>query len=375
MELSLILHPFFVFHMCCPILVATCDTISLKGSTESSQFPSNFLFGTASSSYQFEGAFLSYGKGLNNWDVFTHMPGKIMDGSNGDIAVDKYHRYPFEGAYLSYGKGLNNWDVFTHMPGKIMDGSNGDIAVDQYHRYPEDLYLMDLMGVNSYRFSISWARILPRIQPFVTLTHYDIPQELEGKNGAWLSSKTQFLDPIIHGKYPIEMQEILQSDLPMFSEHDLEMLKNKLDFIGINHYTSLYIKDCIFSPCEPGPGASRTEGFALQTAIKNNIFIGEPTACGWLFVYPQGMEKMVTYTKERYNNIPLFITENGFCDEENPHFTMENSIHDVKRVEYMSSYLDALATAMSADGAPQEQQLTRNSLKLNATSNKLVQLL
>ena len=72
------------------------------------------------------------------------------------------------------------------------------------------------------------------------------------------------------------MQEIIQSDLPMFSKHDLEMLKNKLDFIGINHYTSNYIKDCIFSPCEPGPGASRTEGFALQTAKKNNIFIGEP---------------------------------------------------------------------------------------------------
>ena len=72
------------------------------------------------------------------------------------------------------------------------------------------------------------------------------------------------------------MQEILQSDLPTFSKHDLEMLKNKLDFIGINHYTSFYIKDCIFSPCEPGPGGSRTEGFALQTAKKNNIFIGEP---------------------------------------------------------------------------------------------------
>ena len=52
MELSLVLHAFFVFHMCCPILVATCDTITLKGSIESSQFPSNFLFGTASSSYQ-----------------------------------------------------------------------------------------------------------------------------------------------------------------------------------------------------------------------------------------------------------------------------------------------------------------------------------
>ena len=158
----------------------------------------------------------------------------------------------------------------------------------------------------------------------------------------WLNLKFQcrFLDPIILGKYPIEMHEILQSDLPIFSKHDLEMLKNGLDFVGINHYTSFYIKDCIFSVCESGPGASKTEGFALRTAQKNNISIGEQvcicylsyqhqhklcffpnykvsilmqTAVDWLFVHPQGMEKMVTYIKERYNNIPIFITENGEC--------------------------------------------------------------
>ncbi|PRQ28507.1 putative glycosidase [Rosa chinensis] len=94
--------------------------ISLKGNS-----PSNFLFGTASSSYQFEGAFLNDGKGLNNWDVFTHKPEVI------------------------------SWLV-------ILDGTNGDIAVDQYHLYQEDLDLMNIIGVNSYRFSISWARILPR---------------------------------------------------------------------------------------------------------------------------------------------------------------------------------------------------------------------
>lgn len=72
------------------------------------------------------------------------------------------------------------------------------------------------------------------------------------------------------------MQEILQSDLPTFSNYDLEMLKNGLDFIGINHYTSFYIKDCMFSVCQPGPGVTRTEGFALRTAQKNGIFIGDP---------------------------------------------------------------------------------------------------
>ncbi|KAH7545777.1 hypothetical protein FEM48_Zijuj01G0129800 [Ziziphus jujuba var. spinosa] len=181
MEFSWLLYHLHVFELCVSILMVVsckCNPISMKGSTAaSSPFPSDFLFGTASSSYQFEGAFLTDGKGLNNWDVFTH---------------DK--------------------------PGSIMDGSNGDIAVDQYHRYPEDLHLMKDMGVNAYRFSISWARILPQgrfgnisqtgvehynkfihallnlgIQPFVTLTHYDIPQELEERYGAWLSPRVQWL--------------------------------------------------------------------------------------------------------------------------------------------------------------------------------------
>jgi len=59
-----------------------------------SEFPPGFLFGAATSAYQIEGAYLEDGKGLNNWDVFTHThSGGIMDGRNGDVADDHYHRY------------------------------------------------------------------------------------------------------------------------------------------------------------------------------------------------------------------------------------------------------------------------------------------
>ncbi|KAM7255324.1 hypothetical protein ACFE04_020565 [Oxalis oulophora] len=161
-------------------------------------FPANFLFGTASSSYQFEGAYLSDGKGLNNWDVFTHTPGKILDGTNGDIAVDHYHRYQV----------LK--DRVVTLSAQTID------LLNNFRVLLEDVGLMEDLGVNSYRFSISWARILPKgrfgginlagidyynkmidallhkgIQPFVTLTHYDIPQELEDRYGAWLSPEIQ----------------------------------------------------------------------------------------------------------------------------------------------------------------------------------------
>ncbi|GJR27811.1 beta-glucosidase 46-like protein isoform X1 [Tanacetum coccineum] len=445
------------------IFVTSYEFINILGTNSSpSSFPRNFLFGTASSSYQ------------------------------------------FEGGYLADGKGLSNWDIFSHRTGNIVDGSNGDIAVDHYHLYLEDLELMEYMGINTYRFSISWARILPkgrfgnvniagikhynkiinaliekgwkeeyslsRIQPFVTLTHYDIPQELEDRYGGWLSPQIQqdfayyasicfkyygdrvkywvtlnepnvvavrgyrsgiypparcsssfgnctsgdsesepyiaahnmilshaaavniyrtkyqrnqngsigivmnavwyepisnstqdrlaaqralsfflnwFLDPIIFGNYPEEMKDILGSLLPEFSNDSLGKLKNGLDFIGINHYTSFYAKDCLHSTCEQGgPGVSMTEGYFLRTAYKNDVPIGESTAVDWLNVYPEGMEKIVTYLKHRYNNTPIYVKFAGFGVNNAPDASIENFLNDDKRVEYLKSYLDALVSAI-----------------------------
>lgn len=85
----------------------------------------------------------------------------------------------------------------------------------------------------------------------------------------------RFLDPIIFGKYPAEMSQILGPALPYFSKDDLRMMENGLDFIGINHYTSFYAKDCIFSACQQGPGVTKTEGRYLRTPSKDGVLIGE----------------------------------------------------------------------------------------------------
>ncbi|XP_057528462.1 beta-glucosidase 18-like [Amaranthus tricolor] len=124
--------------------------------------------------------------------------------------------YQIEGAYLEDGKSENNWDVFTHGPGNIESGDNGDVADDHYHRYMEDIENLEFLGVNAYRFSISWSRILPQgrfgavnpsgvmfynkiidnlllkgVEPFVTIHHNDMPQVLEEKYEAWLSPQIQ----------------------------------------------------------------------------------------------------------------------------------------------------------------------------------------
>ncbi|OWM73464.1 hypothetical protein CDL15_Pgr026563 [Punica granatum] len=77
----------------------------------------------------------------------------------------------------------------TRTQKKIADGSNGDVAVDQYHKYKEDVGIMKEMGLDAYRFSISWSRILPRIQPYVTLFHWDLPQTLDDEYGGFLSPR------------------------------------------------------------------------------------------------------------------------------------------------------------------------------------------
>ena len=118
--------------------------------------------------------------------------------------------YQCEGAWNEDGKGRNIWDDFTHVPGNILNGDTGDRACDSYHRWAEDVRLMKQFGIQAYRFSISWARIIPDgdgavnekglefydnlvnaliasgIKPMITLYHWDLPSALQDKGG-WLN--------------------------------------------------------------------------------------------------------------------------------------------------------------------------------------------
>jgi beta-glucosidase len=121
--------------------------------------------------------------------------------------------YQIEGATTEGGRGPSIWDTFTHTPGRITDGSTGDVACDHYHRYAEDVELLAGLGVSAYRFSIAWPRIQPDgtgpanpqglafydrlvdallargIDPVATLFHWDLPQSRQDKGG-WLARDT-----------------------------------------------------------------------------------------------------------------------------------------------------------------------------------------
>ncbi|KAL3820969.1 hypothetical protein ACJIZ3_006874 [Penstemon smallii] len=335
-----------------------------------------------------------------------------------------------EGAYLEDGKSLSVWDVFSRIKGRIQNGENADIADDHYHRYMGDIEILHSLGVDAYRFSISWPRILPRgkfgevnqagimfynkvldnlllkgIEPFVTIHHYDFPQELEDRYGGWLSPLMQedflhfaetcfknfgdrvkywitmnepnlfgemafeygvcppaccsppfgncsygnsdveplvavhnmllahakavqlyrkrILDPLIFGEYPQEMRKYHGNELSTFSPEEQVMLRDSIDFIGINHYTTLYAKDCIHSTCLCNgfvcTGSDHAiQGFVYTTGERDGVPIGEPTGQG--YVVPEGYSS----------------PENSDDDDQ----------HDVKRIDYHKSYLKYLARAI-----------------------------
>jgi beta-glucosidase len=118
--------------------------------------------------------------------------------------------YQIEGAAAEDGRGPSVWDTFSHTPGRVRNGDTGDVAADHYHKMPGDLDLMKGLGLDSYRFSISWSRILPEgvgtvnakgvdfyrrlvdglesrgIAAVATLFHWDLPQALQ-ERGGWLN--------------------------------------------------------------------------------------------------------------------------------------------------------------------------------------------
>ena len=136
-------------------------------------FPSDFVFGSATASYQIEGA--------------------VHEG----------------------GRGPSIWDTFSHTPGKVLNDDTGDVAADHYHRVAQDVALMQELGLEAYRFSVAWPRIQPTgagepnaeglafysdlvdrlvaagIKPVVTLYHWDLPQALEDEGG-WSNRETAY---------------------------------------------------------------------------------------------------------------------------------------------------------------------------------------
>lgn len=371
--------------------------------------------------------------------------------------------YQVEGSPLADGAGPSIWHRFSHSPGRTAGGETGDVACDHYRRMESDVALMRELGLNAYRFSISWSRILPAgrgavnprgvafydrlvdallaagIRPNVTLYHWDLPAALDDRGG-WLNPdiaewfadyarvcfralgdrvpmwatlnepwvvtdggylhgalapghrnlfeapiathqllrahaaavrafraerrgtgeigivvnlepkypasdspadqaatqradaymNRQYLDPIFFGTYPEELCAIFGEAWPEIPAADMSLIREPIDFVGINYYTRSVV---------------RHDDAALPVRASG---VRQPahtyTETQWE-VYPPALTRVLLWVKERYGDIPLYITENGAAFYDPPTAT-DGRVDDPLRVQYYRDHLRAAYDAM-----------------------------
>jgi beta-glucosidase len=345
----------------------------------------------------------------------------------------------------------------------VANGDTGDVACDHYRRYAEDVALMRTLGMNAYRFSIAWGRILPQgrgavnpagldfyerlvdallekgIEPLVTLYHWDLPAALDDRGG-WLNPDVaqwfadyaavvfrrlddrvsmwstinepwvvtdggylhgalapghrnrfeapiathhllrahgtavqayravgthrigivvnlepkypasdeaadraavtradaymnrQYLDPVFFGRYPDELREIFGEAWPEWTADDMALVKQPIDFVGVNYYTRSVTRS------DPQAWPLRASAVRQPRATY--------TETGWE-VFPQGLTDTLIAVKERYGNPPVYVTENGAAFFDPPVADAE-PVPDPLRVSYLRAHITAVHAAVEA---------------------------
>ncbi|HEY6088760.1 MAG TPA: GH1 family beta-glucosidase [Gemmatimonadaceae bacterium] len=372
--------------------------------------------------------------------------------------------YQIEGSPTADGAGRSIWHRFSHTPGNTWLDQTGDMACDHYNRYRADVALMSELGLNAYRFSISWSRIYPNgtglvnrkgvdfysrlvdallekgIKPNATLYHWDLPEALDDRGG-WLNRdisewfcdyavtmfdalgdrvemwstlnepwvvtdggylagvlapghsnlfeapvathnllrahgtaverfratsaakkgkigivvnlepkypasqspedldavrradaymNRQYLDPVFKGEYPAELREIFGEAWPQWSDEDMRLIKQPIDFLGVNYYTR------------------RVERYHPDYLPLRTRHVPQPqhieTATNWE-VFPEALTRVLLWINERYGRLPIYITENGAAFYDPPH-TIDGRVEDPLRIEYYRQHLRAAHAAM-----------------------------
>jgi beta-glucosidase/6-phospho-beta-glucosidase/beta-galactosidase len=156
-----------------------------------------------------------------------------------------------------------------------------------------------------------------------------------------------FLDPVLYGRYPQNMKNYVpSSNLIPFSESESELLKNSVDYVGLNYYTTNYVSD---DPDAEGVGYDADMKLEFHTNDKNaGKPIGDPSGSSWLFVGPWGLYGILEYMKNHYPEIPpIYITENGFSEKSDKGKTPTKARGDVQRCKYHQDHLYYLQLAIN----------------------------
>jgi beta-glucosidase len=382
--------------------------------------------------------------------------------------------FQIEGASTEDGRGPSIWDTLCARPGAVLDGSDGSVACDHYHRWESDLDLLAALGLSAYRFSIAWPRVLPTgkgelnedglafydrlvdgmlergITPSATLYHWDLPQALDDVGG-WLNRDTAYrfaeyaahaqhrlgdrvkmwatlnepwcsaflgyasgehapghrepaeairavhhlmlghglaaealhggrrpaqvgvvlnmydvtpasdspadldaarridgqqnrwyLDAVLTGSYP---QDIVAdyapfTDLSFVRDGDLATIAARLDWMGINYYSSFTARG-LPAPVPTAEGARPTPFVGCEDVefVPNGL---PQTHMGW-DVVPDGLRNTLSRVTRDYDAPPLYITENGSAYDD---VVVDGEVHDPDRIAYLEAHLGACLDAI-----------------------------
>lgn len=377
-------------------------------------FPEDFVFGASTASYQIEGAVAKDGRGESIWDRFSHTPGKVAGGDNGDVACDHYHRWE-EDLDMAAGAGMSVYRFSLAWPRLFPEGTGmaNQPGFDFYHRIIEGCHqrgiepwpclyhwdmpqaLMDRGGWLT-RDSASWfadyaeaaaksfgndvpaiilfnepsvftdlgylkgkhAPGLSGLENFAPAMHHvnlaqglgaervrqhapdarlgtvlawadfvpasDDPADLEATSWIDEHNNIGFADPLLLGSYPDRAAQTLAASI---KDGDLETMKTKFDFIGLNYY--------IYARC------------SVDDRGRPTLLLPDPalplSEMGWE-TRPQSLTNCLTRFAKRYGDIPLYVTENGLAAPDIQR-TDEGRVADHDRIEYLRDHLAAVLDA------------------------------
>ncbi|GAV75223.1 Glyco_hydro_1 domain-containing protein, partial [Cephalotus follicularis] len=156
-----------------------------------------------------------------------------------------------------------------------------------------------------------------------------------------------YMEPLVYGSYPISMRRLVNDRLPMFTEEDKKTVQGSADFIGINYYTTRYVKN-IHLNLNASPVSFSQDARGEVLVFKDGVPIG-PKAGGSMFVYiyPQGLEELMLFMKYKYQNPKIYITENGVTEQRNDSIAIVQAVKDQHRIDFVVEHLTRIRNAIA----------------------------
>ncbi|KAF9664890.1 hypothetical protein SADUNF_Sadunf16G0065000 [Salix dunnii] len=157
----------------------------------------------------------------------------------------------------------------------------------------------------------------------------------------------RFMDPLTNGDYPRNMHDFVGGRLPKFTPEESESLKGSYDFIGINYYTTYYAQN---TDADYQSVGFMSDARSNWTGERNGIPIGPQAGVKWLYIYPEGICKLLNYTKDQYRSPTIYITENGVDDVNNNASSLKEALSDPVREKSYKDHLKNVLRSINEHG-------------------------